>query len=578
LLRSTLAKREWLLLLSAAALAYFYGLGAAPFVGPDEPRYAQVAREMFERGDAVTPTLAGRTWFEKPALTYWAAVAGYKLFGVSEWAARLGSALCGLSTVAVVGWVGGRAERTAFGQLRCLRLACAGAAASSAGLVVFSRAVNFDIYLTATVCLALGCYLVSEFEEGGGKRRLLLAGFYAGMGLALLAKGLVGVVLPAGVVALYSLLRRRRPSGFRSLLWGLPLTALVACAWYAPVIAAHGREFIDEFFVQHHFARYTSNRYRHPQPFYFYLLVAPLLALPWTAFLADALLRAKRLVVRGWNGDAGLAGGKVRGERGAGIVNGDGRGNDGKLNDDDDAAVSRLRLFALAWLIVPIAFFSLSGSKLPGYILPALPGALLLAGEGLARYARGEGAEWPMRATGALLLAFAAACVGFAALTEGVTPACALLVAAPAAAAGLCSVLSAGARAARAASVVGAGLLTAVLAATCAVEGVARRETVGGLLRAAAARGHADAPVLNLHTVERTAEFYAAGRLLYDPRGEPVKYEGANEIVNLLRERGGQALVFVPVEYEAQVADHRPLVAERVGENGRVALYAVRLR
>ncbi|HEY9283775.1 MAG TPA: phospholipid carrier-dependent glycosyltransferase, partial [Pyrinomonadaceae bacterium] len=113
--RSTLAKRDWLLLLAAAALVYFYALGAAPFVGPDEPRYAQVAREMFERGDAVTPTLAGRTWFEKPALTYWAAIAGYKLFGVSEWPARLGSALCGLLTVIVIGWIAGRVERGAGG-------------------------------------------------------------------------------------------------------------------------------------------------------------------------------------------------------------------------------------------------------------------------------------------------------------------------------------------------------------------------------------------------------------------------------------------------------------------------------
>ena len=555
--RSTLAKRDWLLLLAATALVYFYGLGAAPFVGPDEPRYAQVAREMFERADAVTPTLAGRTWFEKPALTYWAAMAGYKLFGVSEWAARLGSALCGLLTVLIVGWIAGRAERGAEGALAGLRLACAGAAASCAGLLVFSRAVNFDIFLTAAVGLALGCYLVAEYEGDERKRRLLLAGFYAGMGLALLAKGLVGVVLPVGVVALYALLRRRPPMQLKSLVWGLPLTAAVACAWYAPVVAEHGREFVDEFFVQHHFARYTSNRYRHPQPFYFYLLVAPLLALPWTAFLADALPRLKPLIVRRADAKTNVEGGE---------------GGEG------GAATDRLRLFALAWLVVPVAFFSVSGSKLPGYILPALPGALLLAGERLARYARGDGAEWPMRATGALLVAFAAGCVGYAALTKETTLACALTVAAPAAAAGVCAALSLGARATRAAVVVGSALLSAMLAAGCAFETVARHDTVGTLLRAAAARGHAAETVLNLHTVERTAEFYAAGRLLYDDEGEPLKLEGANQIVEFLRGRGGAALVFVPVEYEAQVNSYQPLAAERVGDNGRVALYAVRIR
>ncbi|HLL77460.1 MAG TPA: glycosyltransferase family 39 protein [Pyrinomonadaceae bacterium] len=572
---STLAKRDWLLLL-AAALAYFYGLGVIPFVGPDEPRYAQVAREMFERGDLVTPTLAGRTWFEKPALTYWAAAAGYKLFGVSEWAARLGSALCGLLTIIVVGWVAGRVERRAGGGLPGLRVACAGVAASSAGLIVFSRAVNFDIYLAATVSLALGCYVVSEYEEDARRRCLLLAAFYAGMGLSLLAKGLVGVVLPVGVVALYWLLRRRRPSQLKSLLWGMPLAALVACLWYAPVIAGHGREFMDEFFVQHHFARYTSNRYNHPQPFYFYLLVAPLLALPWTAFLAAALMSVKRSVVRRRSAGVGSTQEELIDGRGA-TPAATADGGNGVPSEAGDAAVDRLRLFALAWLVAPVAFFSLSGSKLPGYILPALPGAVLLAGERLARYARG-GAEWPMRATGALLLAFAAACVGYAVVTREVTLSCALLVAAPAAGSGVCVVLTLGTRATRAAVVVGAALLTTMLAAGCAAESVARRETVGELLRLAAVRGHVEGPVLNLHTVERAAEFYAAGRLLYDEQGEPFKFEGAGEIVELLRGGGGAALVIVPVEYEAQVGDFGPLAAERVGDNGRVALYAVRLR
>src|SRR3954470_2195865 len=95
--------RAWPLLLFAAVIVfYLYGLGHLPLVGPDEPRYAQVAREMFERGDMVTPTLGGHTWFEKPALLYWMMMAGYKLFGVSEWAARLGPALSGLLTAFLV--------------------------------------------------------------------------------------------------------------------------------------------------------------------------------------------------------------------------------------------------------------------------------------------------------------------------------------------------------------------------------------------------------------------------------------------------------------------------------------------
>src|ERR687893_3078963 len=103
--------RAWLLFFLAAAAFYFYGLGKLPLVGPDEPRYAQVAREMYLRDDYVTPTLGGHSWFEKPALLYWMMMAGYRLFGVSEWAARLGPALSGLLTVLLIYWVGRRVER-----------------------------------------------------------------------------------------------------------------------------------------------------------------------------------------------------------------------------------------------------------------------------------------------------------------------------------------------------------------------------------------------------------------------------------------------------------------------------------
>src|SRR4051812_33489535 len=98
--------RVWPLFLLAAALFYFYGLGHLPLLGPDEPRYAEVAREMFVRGDFVTPTLGDHTWFEKPALLYWMMMAGYRFFGVSEWAARLGPALAGLLTALLIYWAG----------------------------------------------------------------------------------------------------------------------------------------------------------------------------------------------------------------------------------------------------------------------------------------------------------------------------------------------------------------------------------------------------------------------------------------------------------------------------------------
>src|SRR5256885_1145021 len=105
-----LPNAAWLFATVLGIFAYFLGL-TLPLVGPDEPRYAQIAREMFERGDWITPTLGGIPWFEKPALLYWLEIVSYKVFGVSEFAARLGPALFGLGTIASL-WILGRRSAT----------------------------------------------------------------------------------------------------------------------------------------------------------------------------------------------------------------------------------------------------------------------------------------------------------------------------------------------------------------------------------------------------------------------------------------------------------------------------------
>lgn len=293
---SNLAKRGSVLLFLAVIAFYFYGLGHFPLLGPDEPRYAQVAREMFLRHDLVTPTLGGHLWFEKPALLYWMMIGSFKLFGVTEWAARVPSALAGVLTIAAVFVVARQATlRDEDDQPNEYVLWCSLVSASTLGIVVFSRAASFDIILTMTTTWALAFYLLYEFALNDKRRRFCLAGFYAFIGVSLLAKGLIGIVIPLGVVAVYHLLEKRLPkrSALISLLWGVPLALIVAGLWYAPVIRRHGWVFIDQFFIQHHFARYVSNKYHHKAAFYYYLLILPLLALPWTAFLIDGLLQTK---------------------------------------------------------------------------------------------------------------------------------------------------------------------------------------------------------------------------------------------------------------------------------------------
>jgi hypothetical protein len=478
-------------------------------------------------------------------------IAAYRVLGATALAARVGSALAGLTTILSVGWAARRAEFESGEGLRGFGITVAAVAGSTLGLIVFARAASFDTLLTATVAGCLACLYASEVVRDGGRRRAMLVGFYLLVGASLLAKGLVGVILPGGVAALYFLMRRRLSGVLHmGLLWGVPLALLVAATWYGPVLQRHGRVFVEEFFVQQHFARFVSNRYHHPQPFYFYLPITLMLALPWTAFLVGGIWGA------------------------------------GSVNPRAEDAASKLRVLALAWLVVPVVFFSASGSKLPGYVLPAIPGAAILAGDSLHRYLRGQGGLLAMRLTGALALLSACACAaicffraGELGALVGETPkACAGALVASSAFAGVVALLFARRRALCAASITGVTLLTVVVAVSCALGPVARRETVAQLFREADARGLGRTPVVELHAVERTAEFYAAGRLAYGADGEPLKLEGANEVADFASTHGGSALVIVPVEYEQQLGQEPRLDPTRLGDNGVYTLVLVKTR
>lgn len=589
---STLAKRAWPLFFLAVIALYFYGIGAVPFMGPDEPRYAQVAREMFAGGDMVTPTLGGRPWFEKPALLYWMEAASFAAFGVSEWAARLGPACAGLLTILFVYRLGRSVERRAAKiddaddneaddkqaddneEARAVAVNSREAAvadkseraatvesksepavvglgwwsalalASSAGLITFSRALSFDVLVTMTMTGALACFFIYETESratGGRRRGLLLAGFFIFIGASLLAKGLIGIVLPGGIIFVYLLLGRRWPSKLLilSLLWGVPLALAVAALWYGPVIARHGWTFINEFFIQHHFARYVSNKYRHPGPIYYYIPVLLLMSLPWTAFLVPALFRARHWQWR------------------------------------RPDTFNRFRLFALSWLTVPFIFFTLSGSKLPGYLLPALPAAALLMGEQLSRVARGRDSTHLIRLTGLFLIALG---VGgaIAARREDLTSmGSALFVVAPLIVCGLFSLTMARARLACLVSAAGAMLLSVGLAAYCVAGEVSRRESARELLRAAAARGYASAPVYEMHVSDRTAEFYADDRLVRGTDGDILIFGGGFQARDAAKEQGRPILVIIPIQFLDQLTAYRAIETEVLADNGRLAIVAV---
>jgi 4-amino-4-deoxy-L-arabinose transferase-like glycosyltransferase len=538
-------RRGLIFLFLPIAVFYFYGLGAIPLVGPDEPRYAEVAREMLARRDLITPTLGGHVWFEKPALLYWLMMAGYRLLGVSEYAARLGDAVCGLLTGAIVFWIGSRVSLAeAQGEeSRRNDLAWLSALAflSSAGAIVFSRAASFDIVVTMSIAGALACFFLWEIapDRNQGSR---LAGFYFFVGVSLLAKGLIGIVIPLAVVASYFLFRRKWPnrSVLLSLAWGVPLAAVVALIWYGPMIARHGWKFIDQFFVQHHFARFVSNKYHHPQPFYFYVPILALLALPWTGFLGTALVGA-----RSWNWRS-------------------------------DSPRDRLRVFAFAWTVAPIVFFSLSRSKLAGYILPVLPGVALLVGDELLRFLRRQTSLLAMRLTGALAIVVAAVGAVYAVRTPGVMLSCVVIAGVPIVIVALLAVLR---------PQIGKALLVLLALVTlgafavalkCGAREIARGDSVRDLIEAGDARGYGALRIVQLFSSERTAEFYAAGRLPYRDDGEPLVLEGITQIADAARQSGGSVLVLAPTAQAWKLSQARNLSVEIIGDNGRVVLALVR--
>lgn len=486
----------WLLLAAATIVVYFSGL-TIPLLGPDEPRYAQVAREMFERGDWITPTLGGFHWFEKPALLYWLEITAYNLFGVSELSARLGSALFGLATIASLWILGRNIDRDATNNEQPTTSSLANwlalIAASTIGIIAFAHGASFDIILTFPITAAL----VSFFIYDSRKRYAWLFSFYFFIGVSLLAKGLVGIVFPFAIVGFYHLLIWRFPTRalILSFFWGTLIAIAVASTWYLPMYLRHGWEFIDQFFIQHHFQRYTSNKYLHPQPFYFFFWVLPLMTIPWLPFFIASIWNLGRQILT----SGSFAGAKTETDR------------------------RSLVLFALAWLSIPLVFFTFSGSKLPGYILPAVPAAIILTAEYVDRFVRKSASR-----------AYA---------IQGVAAATFVLV---------------------------------LIAIFAFVPGFAKSDSVKELFAIADSKGYRDTSVLMLHRISHNAEFYAPGRIVRDADGKPKLLFGPAEVWREIQTGGGKpVLVLVPVEYVNQLFNSDRLRSELMKDNGEFALVAV---
>ncbi len=303
-------------------VVYLSSLGRVGFLGPDEPRYASIGREMAHSGDWVTPRLDGSPWFEKPPLLYWLTGAGHKLHLSDEWAARLPLAVASLAFL----WFFHRTLAREFSSR--VALAATGILATSAGWVAYSFASVTDLPMSAALGAAMLIGVFGPSAMPGSARKPGIQGKWAGvfLGLAVLAKGFVPLVLIAPVF----LIARRMRLGM------IGGCVVIAAPWYVLCEWRNGPVFWNEFFWKHHVDRFLHPTLDHPQPFWYYLPVLLAGLFPWTP-LAGLLFRPKT------------------------------------YNDE------RIR-FLMLWLVFGLVFFSVAQNKLPGYVLPLLPAlAIVLA-------------------------------------------------------------------------------------------------------------------------------------------------------------------------------------------------------
>ncbi|HTD43694.1 MAG TPA: glycosyltransferase family 39 protein [Bryobacteraceae bacterium] len=334
--------RSWLIV--PLLLLYLWQLGAVGFLGPDEPRYASVGREMARSGDWVTPRLDGQPWFEKPPLLYWTTAAAHRIASrihlSDEWAARLPVVLVSVLFLWFFYTTLARefSERVATAATLIL--------ATSAGWVAYSFAALTDLLMSA----ALGAAMLIAVSDTRPKR-----GWLAGalMGVSILAKGFVPVVLYAPLIVVT---RGRVTSGKR--LATVAGAVIVAAPWFVLCYVRNGSAFWNDFFWKQHIERVYSPTLEHVQPFWYYVPVLLAGLFPWTP-LAGLLARRK--------------------------IYGD----------------VRVRLLA-AWVVYGLVFFSASSNKLPGYLLPLMPALAVVLAIALDTCPR---VEWWVAACAALLVA-----------------------------------------------------------------------------------------------------------------------------------------------------------------------------
>ncbi|MDQ2818846.1 MAG: glycosyltransferase family 39 protein [Pseudomonadota bacterium] len=326
----------WSLLIGFILVSLFV-LGVRTLVPPDEGRYAEMAREMFASGDWITTRLNGIKYFEKPPLQTWMNALTFTVFGVGEWQARLWTGLCGMLGVLLTGYAGMRVYGRRVGLYAALVLG------SSFYWIACSQINSLDMGLSGMMTVALCALLIAQRDNATpAEQRNWMLVCWAGMALAVLSKGLIGLILPGGVLIFYTLAARDWRIWTRLHMGkGLLLFFAIAAPWFV-LVGLKNPEQPHFFFIHEHFDRFLLKEHKREAAWWIFIALLAAGCVPWFGVLLQSLAQSVKRTP-----------GAVREQFRPGIL-------------------------ALVWLVFIIAFFTKSSSKLPGYILPVYPAAALL--------------------------------------------------------------------------------------------------------------------------------------------------------------------------------------------------------
>jgi len=340
-------------------IVWFYTLAPRTLIPTDEGRYAEMAREMAATGDWITPRLNAIKYFEKPPLQTWMNALTFKLFGLGEWQARLWTGLTGLLGIVLTAYAGQRVFNSRVGFVAGVVLASS---------FLWSGAAHFnalDMGLSAMMTLTLCALLLAQRKQATpAEQRNWMLACWVGMALAVLSKGLIGIVLPGAVLVLYTLLTRDWALWKRLQLgWGTLLFFAITTPWFV-LVSLKNPEFPQFFFIHEHFQRFTSKIHHRAGPLWYFIPLVLVGMLPWLGVLLQSIWRAR----------------------------------------DEASEGFKPRKMLLIWSGFIFFFFSISSSKLPGYIIPIFPALALL----VACYLEKASSKVLMWAAGVMALACAA--------------------------------------------------------------------------------------------------------------------------------------------------------------------------